>query len=150
MSDTSGDLSPSCVCCLRETLSLLRVPLVNLERRTLVDVVVVRVTFLATEIRQKQHSDWVEISITSSFDLEVFNEPNSTDRATMVAEQVAVRFTSKMPKDDDDFQLYPCFNSFPLIAGSKDDEKKLIGPRLVRWQGENYTCQTSQNLKDTN
>ena len=76
-----------------------------------------------------------------------------------------------MPKDDDDFQLYPCFNGLPseslddytfeveaLVAGSKDDEKKLIGPRLfvgsveflARWPGESCTCQTSQNLKDTN
>ena len=76
-----------------------------------------------------------------------------------------------MTKDDDEFQLYPCFNGLPseslddytfeveaLVAGSKDDEKKLIGPRLVRrlggflahWPGENCTCQTSQNLKDTN
>ena len=50
-----------------------------------------------------------------------------------------------MAKDDDEFQLYPCFNGLPseclddctlevdaLVAGSKDDEKKLIGPRLVR------------------
>ena len=50
-----------------------------------------------------------------------------------------------MPKDDDNFQLYPCFNGLPseslddhtfeveaLVAGSKDDEKQLIGPRLVR------------------
>ena len=45
-----------------------------------------------------------------------------------------------MAKVDDDFQLYPCFNglpsesledySFEVVAGSKDDEKKLIGPRL--------------------
>ena len=53
-----------------------------------------------------------------------------------------------MTKDDDDFQLYPCFNGLPseslddytfeveaLVAGSKDDEKKLIGPRLVRRLG---------------
>ena len=53
-----------------------------------------------------------------------------------------------MPKDDDDFQLYPCFTVLPseslddstfeveaLVAGSKDDEKKLIGPRLVRRLG---------------
>ena len=52
------------------------------------------------------------------------------------------------PKDDDDFQLYPCFNGLPsesldeyafeveaLVAGTKDDEKKLIGPRLVRRLG---------------
>ena len=45
-----------------------------------------------------------------------------------------------------------------LVAGSKDDEKKLIGPRLVRrWNswcvGQariNCTCQTSKNLTDTN
>ena len=54
-----------------------------------------------------------------------------------------------MPKDDDDFQLYPCFNGLvsenmddytfeveALVAGSKDDEKTLIGPRLVRRLGE--------------
>ena len=53
-----------------------------------------------------------------------------------------------MTKVDDDFQLYPCLNGLPfesledctfeveaLVAGSKDDEKKLIGPRLVRWLG---------------
>ena len=53
-----------------------------------------------------------------------------------------------MTKDDDEFQLYPCFNGLPseslddytfeveaLVAGSKDDEKKLIGPRLVRRLG---------------
>ena len=53
-----------------------------------------------------------------------------------------------MTKDDDDVQLYPCFNGLPsesledyflevgsLVAGSKDDEKKLIGPRLVRRLG---------------
>ena len=50
-----------------------------------------------------------------------------------------------MTKDDDDFQLCPCFNGLPsetledytfeveaLVAGSKDDEKMLVGPRLVR------------------
>ena len=53
-----------------------------------------------------------------------------------------------MTKDDDEFQLYPCFNGLPseslddytfeveaLVTGSKDDEKKLIGPRLVRRLG---------------
>ena len=53
-----------------------------------------------------------------------------------------------MTKDDDEFQLYPLFNGLPserlddytveveaLVAGSKDDEKKLIGPRLVRRLG---------------
>ena len=53
-----------------------------------------------------------------------------------------------MAKVDDDFQLYPCFNGLPsesleeytfeveaLVAGSRDDEKKLIGPRLVRRLG---------------
>ena len=53
-----------------------------------------------------------------------------------------------MTKIDDDFQLYPCFNGLPseslddysfeveaLVAGSKDDEKKLIGPRLSCWLG---------------
>ena len=53
-----------------------------------------------------------------------------------------------MAKVDDDFRLYPCFNGLPsesledytfeveaLVAGSKDDEKKLIGPRLVRRLG---------------
>ena len=53
-----------------------------------------------------------------------------------------------MPKNDNDFQWYPCFNGLPsesldhysfeveaLVARSKDDERKLIGPRLVpaRW-----------------
>ena len=65
-----------------------------------------------------------------------------------MAEQVAVWFTSKMAKVDDDFQLYPWFNGLPsesleeysfeveaLVAGSKDDEKKLIGPRLIRRLG---------------
>ena len=53
-----------------------------------------------------------------------------------------------MAKVDDDFQLHPCFNRLPsesledysfeveaLVAGSKDDEKKLIGPRLIRRLG---------------
>ena len=53
-----------------------------------------------------------------------------------------------MTKHDDEFQLYPCFNGLPseslddhtfeveaLVAGSKDDEKKLIGPRLIRRLG---------------
>ena len=48
-----------------------------------------------------------------------------------------------MPKDDDDddFQLYPCcnvdrtFEVEALVAGTKDDEKKLIGQRLVRRLG---------------
>ena len=53
-----------------------------------------------------------------------------------------------MPENDDDFQLYPCFDSLPsecldentfevraLIAGSRDHEKKRIGPRLVRRLG---------------
>ena len=53
-----------------------------------------------------------------------------------------------MPRDDDDFQLYHCFNGLPceslddyafeveaLVAGSKDDVKKLIGVRLVRRLG---------------
>ena len=54
----------------------------------------------------------------------------------------------EMPKGDDDFQLYPCFNGLPseclddctfevdaLVAGSENDEKKLTGPRLVRRLG---------------
>ena len=53
-----------------------------------------------------------------------------------------------MTKDDDDFHLFPCFNSLPtesledfsfeveaLVAGSRDKKKKLIGPRLVRRLG---------------
>ena len=53
-----------------------------------------------------------------------------------------------MTKVDDDFQLYPSFNRLPseglddytfeveaLVAESKDDEKKPIGPRLVRRLG---------------
>ena len=53
-----------------------------------------------------------------------------------------------MAKVDDDFQLYPCFDGLPsesmedytfeveaLVAGSKDEEKKLTGPRLVRGLG---------------
>ena len=53
-----------------------------------------------------------------------------------------------LPQGDDDFQLYPCFNGLPsermddalfeveaLVAGTKDDEKKLIGSRLVRRLG---------------
>ena len=106
-------------------------------------------TFLATEIRQKQHSDLVKtFQSNRSSDIEVFIEPNCTDRATLVAEQFGVRFTSKMAKVVVDFQLYPCFNGLPsksledytfeveaLVAGSKDDEKKLIGPRLVRRLG---------------
>ena len=62
-----------------------------------------------------------------------------------------------MTKDDDEFQLYPCFNGLPseslddytfeveaLVAGSKDDEKKLIGPRLgssARWSSSWRTGQ---------
>ena len=64
-------------------------------------------------------------------------EPNCTDRATLVAEPGCSPVHIKMTKDDDDFQLYPCFNGLPsesledytlevepLVAGSKDDEKK--------------------------
>ena len=53
-----------------------------------------------------------------------------------------------MSKDDDEFQLHPCFNNLSsetlddytfeveaLAAGSKNDEKKLIGQRLVRRLG---------------
>ena len=53
-----------------------------------------------------------------------------------------------MPKDDHDFLLYPSFNGLPseslddysfeveaLVAGTKDGEKKLIGPRLFRRLG---------------
>ena len=53
-----------------------------------------------------------------------------------------------MAKVYDGFQLYPCFNGLPsesledyafeveaLVARSKDDEKKLIGPRLIRRLG---------------
>ena len=106
-------------------------------------------TFLGTEIRQKQHSDLVKtFNHTDHPILKYLIEPNCTDRATLVAEQVPVRFTSKMAKVDDDFQLYPCFNGLPsesledytfeaeaLVAGSKDGEKKLIGPPLVRRLG---------------
>ena len=67
-----------------------------------------------------------------------------------------------MTKDEDDFQLYPCFNGLPsesledytfeveaLVAGSKDG---FVGSVefLARWPGESCTCQTSQNLTDTN
>ena len=56
----------------------------------------VRVTFLATEIRQKQHSDLVKTFIILSFVIEKYCiDPN---RATVVAEQVAVRFTSRNAK----------------------------------------------------
>ena len=53
----------------------------------------------------------------------------------------------KCQKDDDDLQLYPCFRSLPseglddyaftveALVASKDDEKKLIGPRLFRRLG---------------
>ena len=54
----------------------------------------------------------------------------------------------ELPKDDDDFQLYPTFNGLPseslddcafaveaFVAKPKGDEKKLIGPRLVRRLG---------------
>ena len=54
----------------------------------------------------------------------------------------------EMPKDDDDFLLYPCFNALPseslddysfeveaLVAGTKGDEKKLVGTRLIRRLG---------------
>ena len=80
--------------------------------------------------------------------MKYFTEANCTDRATLVAEQVAVPYTSTVRTHNDDFQLYPCFNGLPsespddytseveaLVAGSKDDEKKLIGPRLVRRLG---------------
>ena len=94
------------------------------------------------QIRQKQHSDLVKtFNQTDQPILKYVNEPNCTDRATLVAEQVAVQFTSKMVQNDDDFHLYPYFDGLPtesledctfeveaLVAGSKDDEKKLIGP----------------------
>ena len=53
-----------------------------------------------------------------------------------------------MPEDDEEFQLFPVFNDLhseslddyifeveALVARSKDDEKKLFGPRLVRRLG---------------
>ena len=104
----------------------------------------VRDTFLATEIRQKQHSTWSRLSITLSFVREVFcwaqlHWSCHTDSGTSCSP-----LHIKMPKDDDEFKLYPCFNGLPseslddctfeveaLVAGSKDDEKKLLGPRLV-------------------
>ena len=74
-----------------------------------------------------------------------------------------------MTKDDNEFQLYPCFNGLPsenlddcifeveaLVAGSKDDEKKLIGPRLVHWFGgvpdalARRELHMPRNLKDAN
>ena len=58
------------------------------------------------------------------------------------------RFTSRMPEYTVDVQMYPYFNGLPseslddyifeveaLAARCKDDEKKLIGPRLVRRRG---------------
>ena len=99
------------------------------------------------ELRSDRNSTptWSRLCESRYHSILKYFEANCTDRATPVAEQVAVRFTSKMPKDDDDFQLYPCFNGLPSerlddctfeveasVAGSKDDEKKLIGPRLVR------------------
>ena len=115
MSDTSGDLPPSVFVVCGNPFSLLRDPLVNLEPL----LTCVLGTFLATEIRQKQHCDLVK----------TFNH-------------------IKMTKVDDDFQSCPCFNGLPseslegytfeveaLVAGSKDDEKKLIGLRLVRRLG---------------
>ena len=78
-----------------------------------------------------------------------FMELNCTDRATLVAEQIAIRFTSKMANIDDDFQLHPCFNGLPseslddhtfeveaLVAGSKDDEEEADGTSIgssARW-----------------
>ena len=44
------------------------------------------------EIRQKQHSDFSRHSIN---DIENCVEPKCTDRASLVAEQVAIGFTSK-------------------------------------------------------
>ena len=53
-------------------------------------------TFLATEIRQKQHSELVKTFTQIDYPiLKYFIEPNCTDRATLEAKQVAVRFTSK-------------------------------------------------------
>ena len=43
------------------------------------------------------------------------------------------RSTLAMSKDDDDVQLYPKNDS--LLDGTKNDEKKVIGPRLVRRLG---------------
>ena len=90
----------------------------------------------------------------------------------LVAERVAVRFISKMPQNYDEFQLYPCFQRFAsqslddctfevdaLVAGYKDDEKQLIGPRLVRQLGgvpgalarrEMHMPDLAKHLKDTN
>ena len=80
--------------------------------------------------------------------LKYFLEPDCAGRATLVAEQIAVQFTTKMPQDDGEFKLYPCFKGLPseslddytfeveaLVARSKDHEKKLIGPRLARRLG---------------
>ena len=82
MSDTSGDLSPSVFVVCENPLSLLHDPLVNLERvETLLTCVLG--TFLATEIRQKQHSDLVKIFNQIDHPiLKYFIEANCTDRAT--------------------------------------------------------------------
>ena len=64
-------------------------------------------------------------------------EPNCTDRVTLVAEQVAVRFTSKWRKLMTISICILVSTVCPprVVAGSKEDEKKLIGPRLVRRLG---------------
>ena len=102
------------------------------------------VTFLATLIRQKQHSDLVKFFSSLSSDFEVSPIAPIVPRWYRCGLQPDSH--QEVPKDDDDdFQLCPCLNvllsesldaySFEveaLVAGSKDDEKNLIRPRLVR------------------
>ena len=60
-------------------------------------------------------------------------KPNCTDRATLVAEQVPTGPREECQKMMRIFSN-PFFDGLPLNA-SKDDEKKLIGPRMVRRLG---------------
>ena len=98
------------------------------------------------QIRQKQHSDLAIFSSHCHPILKCCIEPNCTDRC---------RTDSGAGCSPDDFQLYglpseildDCtFAVEALAAGSKDDEKKLIGPRLLRRLGGVPSASATQEL----
>ena len=91
---------------------------------------------------------WPRHSITLSFDIGVLYCAQLHGSCHTGSGAGCSPVHIKTAKIDDDFQFYPCFNGLPsenledytfeveaLAAGSKDDEKKLIGPRLVRRLG---------------
>ena len=110
--------------------------------------------FLATEIRQKQHSDLVQ----DLHHMLNFFEPNHLH--WLCCNGCAHQ---EMPKYDDDFQLYTCFNGLscertrlgqhPLLTRRSRLDHDWFASSvefLARWPGESCTYQISQNLKDAN